>query len=55
MGKGELDEGGQQVQTSSYKINKYTRECNVQCDKYNYHSCMLYMKVVKRANPEFSS
>ena len=31
---GELDEGGQKVQTSSYKINKY-QGCDVQHDKYN--------------------
>ena len=30
-GQGELDEGGQKVQTSSYKINTY-QGCNVQHD-----------------------
>ena len=34
LGEGELDEGGQKVQTSSYKINKHYG-CNVQHDKYN--------------------
>ena len=34
LGEGELEEGGQKVQTSSYKINKYWG-CNVQHDKYN--------------------
>ena len=33
-GKGELDEGGQKVQTYGYRITKY-QECNVQHDKYN--------------------
>ena len=33
-GGGELDEGSQKVQTSSYKINKYER-CNIQRDKDN--------------------
>ena len=33
-GGGELDEGGQKGQTSSYKISKYYG-CNVQHDKYN--------------------
>ena len=31
--EGELKEGGQKVQTSSYNINKY-QECDVQHDKY---------------------
>lgn len=29
-----LEEGGQKVHTSSYKINKY-RGCNVQLDDYS--------------------
>ena len=33
-GEGELDEGSQKVQTSSYRINKYLGY-NVQHDKYN--------------------
>ena len=32
--EGELDEGRQKVQTSSYKINKH-EGCNTQYDKYN--------------------
>ena len=52
-GEGELDEGGQKVQTSTDKINKYYR-CNVQHIKDNEHCC-INMKVVKRVNPEFSS
>ena len=34
IGKGELDEDSQKVQTSGYKINK-SQGCNVQHDKYN--------------------
>ena len=34
LGEGELDEGVQKVQTSSYKINKY-QGCNIQHDKNN--------------------
>ena len=34
VGEGELDTGSQKVQTSSYKINKYSG-CNIQHDKYN--------------------
>ena len=45
VGGRKLEEGGQKVQASSYKINKYCR-CNVQQDKYNEHCCMLYTKVV---------
>lgn len=41
------------LQTSSYKINEYWG-CNVQHDKYNSHSCVVYMEVVKRANPKSS-
>ena len=48
VGLWELDEGTQRVQTSSYKINKY-EGCNVQHDKYNLHSFILYMKVVMQA------
>ena len=33
-GGGELDEGGQRLQTPSYKINKYWG-CNVQHDDYS--------------------
>ena len=33
-GEGELEEGGQKVQTSSYKINKYYG-CNVQHGDYS--------------------
>ena len=32
--KGELEEGGHKVQTSSYKISKY-EGCNVQHDNYS--------------------
>ena len=39
--------------TSSYKINEYWG-CNVQRDKYNEHSRVLYVEVVKRANPKSS-
>ena len=53
LGEGELDESGQKVQTSSCKINKY-QGCKVQRDQYNEHSCMLYLKVVKRVNPKGS-
>ena len=43
----ESEEGGQKVQTSTCKINKY-EECNVQYGDHNsYHHCMTYMKVVK--------
>lgn len=43
---GELDEGGQKVQISSYKINKYQR-CIIP-HKYNEYCSMLCIKVVKR-------
>ena len=33
-GVGEVDEGSQKVETSSYRINKY-QGCNVQHNKYN--------------------
>ena len=49
-----MDEGSQKIQTSSYKINKYSG-CNVQHDKHNQHCCKLYMKVVKNVNPEFAT
>ena len=51
--EGELNEGGQKEQTSSYKINKYWG-CNVQHNRYNEHCCTLYMKVVERVNPKSS-
>ena len=34
MGEGELDESGQKVQTSSFKIIRY-KGCNVQYDEYD--------------------
>ena len=48
-----LDEGHQNLQTFSHEINKYYR-CNVQHDKHNQHCCMLYMKIIKRVNPNSS-
>ena len=35
-GDRELDEGGQKVETSSYKISK-SQGCHAQQDKYNSH------------------
>ena len=49
--EGELDEGSQNVQAFSYKVNKY-QGCNVQHDKHNEQCCMLHMKVVNRVNPK---
>ena len=44
-GERKLDEDGQKVKTSSFKINKYWG-CNIQHDEYNEHCCIVYMKVV---------
>ena len=52
-GDWELDEGGQNVQTSSYQINR-NQGCIIQHDEQNEHGCVFYMKVVKRVNPESS-
>ena len=48
--KGELDEGSQKLQASSYRITEY-QGYNAQHDKYNQCD---YMKVV-RVTLEFSS
>ena len=40
LGEAELDEGSQEVQTSSYKINNY-QGYNMQHDNYNSHCCMV--------------
>lgn len=53
MEGGELTEGHQKVQTSSYLINKYQKS-NVLLGKYNEHFCTLYMKVSKRVNTKIS-
>ena len=39
-------EGGQKVETSSYKINKYWG-CNVH-DDYSKQCCIVYLKVAKK-------
>lgn len=41
-----MDEGGQNVQMSSYKVSTK--------DVIQHDSCMLYIKVVKRVNPKCS-
>ena len=51
MGVGELDEEGQNVPTSSYKINK-SWGCNAQHGDYSYHCCMVCLKVAKTVNPK---
>ena len=43
QGERELNEGGQNIQTSSYKF----QGCNVQHGEYNQHCCVLYTKVVR--------
>lgn len=47
-GEGKLEEGGQTVQTSIYKILR-TRD-NVQ-HNYSQHYCMIYRKGVDRVKP----
>ena len=46
---GEIGEGGQKIQTSSYKINK-SWACNVQHDDYSQQYCTVYLKVAKRGD-----
>ena len=52
-----MDEGGQKVQTFSFKINKY-KSYNIHYIKYHMknmkHVNVLYMKAVKRVNPKSS-
>ena len=50
-GKGvrEMGEGGQRVQTSSYKMNKF-RGCNIQHGDHSYQCCIVYLKVAKRVS-----
>ena len=45
-GEGGLDGGGQKVQTSSYKTNKYQR-CDVQHEKHINAPVHYIMKVLK--------
>ena len=49
MGVGEMGQGGQKVQTSSYKINQ-SWECNVHHDDYCQQYCIIHTKVAKRLN-----
>lgn len=51
--EGELDEGDQKEETSSYTKTKYLRQ-NVQYDKYNEYCYILYMKAIKKVNPKSS-
>ena len=46
---GKMGEEGQDVQTSSYKINK-SWECNVQCGNCSPKHYSAYFKIVKRVN-----
>lgn len=46
---GEIDEVGQKVQTSSYKVNK-SWGYDIQ-----HGDCMVYLKVVNTVNLQFSS
>ena len=49
---GELDEGGQKVQTSRYKVNKCWDVIYIMINIINYLVC--YMKIVKRVNRKSS-
>ena len=46
--KGGMNEGGKKVQTSVYKIDTRAAKYNIINMLY---CCMLYMKTVKRVNP----
>ena len=44
-----MDEGGQNVHISSYKIDK-SWGCNVQHGDYSEQYCIVYLKVAKRGH-----
>ena len=46
---GKMGEGGQKVQSSSYKINK-SWGCNIQHGNCSYYYCIAYLKVAKRVD-----
>ena len=46
-GLGEMDENGQKMQTSRYKINKFW-ECNVLHGDYSQQCSIVYLKVARR-------
>lgn len=48
---GGKEEGGQKVQTSGYKVNKYQGQ-NVHHDDYSQHCCMTLRKVARRVYPK---
>ena len=48
-----MSEGGQKVQTSSYKVNKYWG-CNVQHADYSKQCSMGYLNVAKGVDPKCS-
>lgn len=48
-GRGVREEGGQEVQTCTYKRSK-CEGCNGEHDGYHY--CRLHRKVVERVNPK---
>ena len=51
----EIGNGGQKIQTSSYKANK-SRGCNVQHGNYSQSYCNLYLKAAKKGKTKgFSS
>lgn len=53
-GGGELEEGGQKVETFSYKINEYDGG-NVPHADCSYHCYVVYFIVAKRVDPKFLS
>ena len=46
---GKMGAGGQEVQTSSYKINKLSG-CNIPHGNYSQEYCIAYLKSDKRIN-----
>ena len=50
---GKMHKGGQNVQISTYTINKYWG-CNAQHEDYSYYCFMVYLEVAKRVNPKSS-
>lgn len=53
MGVGEMGQGGQKVQTSSYKINQ-SWECNVHHDDYCQQYCIIHLKGANGVNVKSS-
>ena len=49
-GLGEMDENGQKIQTSRYKVNKLW-ECNVPHGDYSQQCYIVHLEAAKRNRP----